>query len=140
MSLVPAIRNILLGVPELTALVGDRIMPGVFDEDVEVPAVMMYVPYGEPHDCLSGGIGMETANLRVECVSKIYQQSYEVWSIVNKALSKDFVPGLYTGCSISGIYQTDGHLVIPDRPLDGSDEWIYRTIQSFNVSYHLYEV
>lgn len=140
MSLLPAIRSLLLASPDVSSAVGDRVIPGVFDEDVTMPAVMIYVPYGQPYDCLSGGVGMETATLRLEVADKSVQRSYETWLACNKVLSRDFAPGVHYGCSIAGIYQTDGHLVIPDRPLDGSDEWIYRTIQSFNVSYHLYEV
>lgn len=139
-GIIPAIRGYLLQSSAITDIVGTRIMPGNFDEDVTTPAVMMYVPYSVPHDHLRGGVSLETAALRVECVSNKYEDSWSLWALVNQRLMQGFLPGLYSGCSISSITQNDGHQVISDRPIDGTDEWHYRTIQTFDVSYHLYEV
>jgi len=138
-NVIAAVRTILLADPSVSISVGTRIYPGQFPEDTEKPAVCLWAVSSEAFDCLDGGIGMETPRIRVEVVSPSRETSDNIWLECNIALSKNFTPGVYAGTFVRSIGQSGGHFHIEDRPYDGSGRWLYRTIQSYQVTYHLYE-
>ena len=88
---------------------------------------------------MDGGLGIEENNVRLECVSGSRSQSDELWLAANAALTKTNKKGLYNGVMVQSLTQSTGSYHIADRPYDGSDRWIYRTIQSFDIYYYLYE-
>ena len=134
-----AIRNILVNETEITNLIGDRIYPDWMKQDAEMPAIVLWTVSSTPYDTMSGGMGMEESRIRVECVSQTREQSDSIWLLVNKALSKTLRKGNYGGVQVCSISQGTGSYHMADRPYDGSDRWLYRTIQSFDIHYYLYE-
>lgn len=138
LGLIPALRNILLADAGVSAIT-TSIVASTFDEDMPRPCVMLYSAYGVPAEAISCSTGFETSNIRIECAADKPKASYDLWVACNKALRDGFVPGIYSGHSIAGIFQSDGHTTLQDKRVDGTDQWIYRTIQSFNVSHHIYE-
>ena len=139
MSSLTAIRAMLIADPDVTALVGDRIMPDHFDQDGERPMVCMWNISAVPYDTLEGGLGFERARVRVECVGDSRAQADAIWLAVNKALTKDLKRGTWDGTLVDCVTQGGGAQHLSDRPMDGSENWLYRSIQSFEISYYLYE-
>lgn len=138
LGLIPALRNIILASAEVTAIT-DRVIASVFTQDMQLPAVMLYSAYGIPFEAMTCDTGCEISNIRVECAGDTPKEAYDLWVAVNKSLRRNFAPGIYSGHSIVGIFQSDGHTTLQDKRVDGNDEWFFRVIQSFNVSHHIYE-
>jgi len=134
-----AIRYILANDPDVSAVVGDRIYPDWLCQDAVMPAITLWAVSSTPFDTMSGGMGMEKSRVRVECISQSRANSDSLWLLVNKALSKVLHKGNYGGIQVCSISQGTGSYQMADRPYDGSDRWLYRTIQSFDINYYLYE-
>lgn len=138
-NVLAAVRSILAADAGVSALAGDRIYPGQFPQDVTRPAVVIWSVSSEAYDCLDGGIGLESPRMRIECVSMSRADSDSLWLACNKALSVGFTQGTYAGTFVRSIAQSGGHFHLEDRPYDGTDRWVYRTVQTFEISYHIYE-
>lgn len=139
MSAIPAIHAILSADAGVTSLVGQRMGPDHFNQDTERPSICYWHISATAYDCMSGGTGMETARIRIETIGDTRAEADAVWLAVNKALTKTNKRGIYGGVAVQSISQGSGCQHLADRPLDGSENWLYRTIQSFDVSYHFYE-
>lgn len=138
-NVLAAVRTILLADPDVAASVGTRIHPGQLPQDATKPSICLWTVSSEAYDCLDGGIGMETPRIRVEVISDSRETSDSIWLECNAALSRNFTPGTYAGTFVRAIGQSGGHFHLEDRPYDGSGRWLYRTIQSYQVTYHLFE-
>jgi hypothetical protein len=136
---IAAIRHILVNDPDVSAIVGGRVYPDWLKQDTEMPAVALWTVSSTAFDCMDGGIGMEKNDIRLECISTSRSQSDDLWIKVNKALTQTNKKGLYNGVMVQSLNQATGSYHMADRPYDGSDRWIYRTIQSFDIYYYLYE-
>ena len=139
MSSLAAIRAILVADADVYATVGERIGPDHFDQSSEMPAIAMWHISGTAYDCMDGGLGFERARVRVECIGDSRAEADSLWVKVNKALTKDLKRGQWGNVQVDSVTQGSGSQHLADRPLDGSENWFYRTIQSFEISYYLYE-
>lgn len=136
---IAAIRHMLVSDPDVTAIVSGRIYPDWLKQDTVMPAIVMWTVSSKPYDCMSGGLGLEESNVRIECISNSRAESDDLWIKVNKALTQTNKKGLYNGVMVQSLNQATGSYHMADRPSDGSDRWVYRTIQSFDIYYYLYE-
>lgn len=136
---IAAIRQMLIGDPEVSAVVGDRVYPDWFKQDTQMPAICMWTISSKPFACMDGGLGIEASLVRVECLSRTRSEADSLWLKTNKALTRQNKKGLYGGVMVQSLTQSTGSYHMADRPYDGSDKWIYRTIQSFEIYYYLYE-
>jgi hypothetical protein len=139
MSAIIPVRSILLADADVSAMVGTRIGPDHFGQDTIKPAVCLWHISGEPYDCLDGGTGFENGRVRVECLSDTRVEADDLCRKVNIALVKSPKRGVWDSVYIDSISQGSGIAHLADRPLNGSQTWLYRTIQSFDVLYHLYQ-
>lgn len=135
---VVAIRDMLVSNVDVAGVVLNRIYPDWFKQDTELPAICLWTVSSKPFDCMEGSLGMEANNIRVECLGKTRSEADALWLKVNKALVQQNKHGVYGGVNVQSMTQSTGSYHIADRPYDGSDRWIYRTIQSFEIYYHLY--
>jgi hypothetical protein len=134
-----AIRHMLVNNSEVSSVVGDRVYPDWFAQDTAMPAICLWTVSSKPFSCMTGGLGIEASTVRVECLGQTRAEADSLWLSCNKALSKDNKKGLYGGVMVQSMDQSTGSYHMADRPYDGSDRWIYRTIQSFQIYYYLYE-
>lgn len=135
---IVAIRDILISNVDVSAIVLNRIYPDWLKQDTELPAICLWTVSSKSFDCMGGGLGMEANNVRVECIGNTRAVADDLWIQVNKALVKNNKHGVYGGVTVQSMTQSTGSYQIADRPVDGSDRWMYRTIQSFEIYYHLY--
>jgi len=134
-----AMRSILLGSPDVVSKVGNRIYPDYLQEDSQLPALLLWTISATPFDCMDGGMGFEKGRVRLEAYAETRQEADQLWLAANKALSKDLKRGVHAGVLVDGITQSTGVFHMADRPVDGSDRWRYRSIQTFEITYYLYE-
>ena len=139
MSTAPAaVRNILLADASVAALVGDRIYPDWVAQASPMPCIVLWTTYSDARDLLNGAMGFENSTVRVECIGLTRAQADDLMLLVNPALVKNPKRGMFGGVHVDSITQSSGTMQMADRPYDGSDRWLYRTIQSFKVNYHLF--
>lgn len=134
-----AIRAILASDSAIVAQVNNRIFPDYLPEDCQMPAIALWTVTATPFDCLGGGQGMEKGRIRVESFANTRAKADELWLLCNKALVKDIKRGEFGGVQVIALSQGTGSHHLADRPYDGTDKWMYRTIQSFDISYNLYK-
>mgnify|MGYP003672641661 CR=1 FL=1 len=134
-----AVRNMLVNDAGVSSVVGDRIYPDWLKQDTDMPAVVMWTVSSKAFGVMDGGLGMEQSNIRVECIAQSRSEADDLWLKVNSALVKTNKKGLYGGVMVQSMDQSTGSHHMADRPYDGSDRWVYRTIQSFDIYYYLYE-
>jgi hypothetical protein len=136
---VAAIRHMLVTDADVASVVGNRVYPDWLSQDTELPAICLWTVSSKSFGCMDGGLGMEANNIRVESIAQSRSEADELWLKVNKALTRTNKKGLYNGVMVQSLDQSTGSYNMADRPYDGSDRWIYRTIQSFEIYYYLYE-
>lgn len=134
-----AVRDILINSPEVSSLVGDRIYPDYLKQDTQMPSCVLWTISANAYDCFDGGMGFEKGRIRFESVAHTRQQADQIWLAANKALTKELKRGVHAGVLVDGITQSTGVFHMADRPADGSDRWLYRSIQTFEITYYLYE-
>ena len=133
-----AIRTILADNAEIIALCGNRVYPDYLAEDTQMPAIALWTVTGTAYDCMNGGLGFMRDRVRVEAFANTRGLADQIWLICNKALTQNPVRGNFGGVQVSAITQANGPHHLADRPYDGTDKWLYRTIQSFDISYYIY--
>lgn len=134
MSIAAEIRGIIAADPDVIALAGGRICVDFIPEDSIMPSALLYIISEKSEDCLSGFVGFETAKIRTEC----YGQTRQEADALHKALrgSLNGVLGRYGDIVIKGIGQDTGRSYLVEKPNDGTDNWLFRTIQTFEVTYN----
>lgn len=136
---IAAIRHMLVTDPAVSAIVGDRVYPDWLKQDTVMPSIALWTVSSTAYDVMDGGLGIEKSNVRLECISQSRSESDALWLAANAALVRTNKKGLYNGVRVQSMTQSTGSYHMADRPMDGSDRWVYRTIQSFDIYYYLYE-
>ncbi len=136
---VAAIRHMLVNDPDVSAIVGPRVYPDWLKQDAVMPSIVLWTVSSRAYGVMDGGLGIEASDIRVECIANTRSEADELWLKVNKALTRTNKKGLYNGVMVQSMSQSTGSYNMADRPVDGSDRWVYRTIQSFEIYYYLYE-
>ena len=134
MSVVTAVRSIIADDSTVQSLAGNRIHVDFIPEDSTMPAALLYVISEQSEDCLDGFVGFETAKIRVECYGESRSQADALHAAARASLNGE--RGVYSGTFIKGIGQDTGRAYLVDKPNDGTDHWLFRTIQTFEVSYN----
>ena len=134
MSVAVSIRGVIAASADVIALAGNRICVDFIPEDSVMPAALLYIIHEESFDCLSGFVGLENAKIRVECYGETRGQSDELHKAIRSSLNG--LLGMHYGTMIKGVSQASGRIYLVDRPNDGTDNWLFKTIQTFEVTYN----
>ncbi len=134
MSVATAVRHIIATDATVQSLASNRVAVDFIPEDSTMPALLLYIISEESEDCLSGFVGFETAKIRVECYGESRSQADALHAAARAALNGE--RGVYSNTFIKGIGQATGRSYLVDKPNDGTDHWLFRTIQTFEVSYN----
>ncbi len=103
-------------------------------EDTEMPSLLLYIASETSEDCLDGFVGFENARIRIESYGENRSQADSLHAAARSALNG--VRGMHSRTMIKGISQNTGRAYLVDRPNDGTDSWLFRTIQTFEVTYN----
>jgi hypothetical protein len=134
MSVAAAVRSIIAADASVIALAGNRVCVDFIPEDSTMPAALLYIASEKAEDCLSGFVGFETANVRLECYGETRKQADDLHAAARASLNGK--RGTYNGTRIKSISQATGRMYLVDKPNDGTDHWLFRTVQAFEVSYN----
>ena len=134
MIVATAVRQIIADDATVTSLAGNRVTVDFIPEDSVMPALLLYIVSESAEDCLSGFVGFETAKIRVECYGETRSQADALHAAARAALNGE--RGVYSNTFIKGIGQDTGRVYLVDKPNDGTDHWLFRTIQTFEISYN----
>jgi hypothetical protein len=134
MSIAATIRTIIADSPDVIAIAGDRICVDFIPEDSIMPAALLYIIHEESFDCLSGFVGLENAKIRIECYGQTRAEADGLHKVIRSSLNG--IIGEHYGTMIKGISQASGRIYLVDKPNDGTDNWLFKTIQTFEVTYN----
>lgn len=134
-SLLPQLISKLKADSGVQALVGTRVFADFAPEDVQKPAVVLYISSETANDCLTGMVNFDEARIRIESFGTTRASADDVCQACRVALNNLMVDN-YSGTSIQGVSQTTGKIHLIDKPNDGTDRWQFRTIQSYLITYH----
>lgn len=133
-NIITAIRKIIAESPAVIAQAGNRVCVDFIPEESDMPAMLLYVANETASDCFDGFVGFETARIRIECYGETRAQADELHKSARESLNG--VVGVHGDVMIKGIGQNTGRAYLVDKPNDGTDQWLFRTIQTFEVSYN----
>jgi len=98
---------------------------------------VFYVITETQEQCLVEVTGFAQATLQIESITDPNTggrtQANLLWSEVNRALLGK--RGVFSGTPIRTITPETGHYTLTDRPEAGSDQFRFRTVQDFGVTY-----
>lgn len=137
MTVLGALSTTLLGSTAVTDLIGQRLHTDVINQDSQRPAALMYVVTERAENCLNGFVGFETATVRIEAYGRSRLEADLVMQAIKESLNG--LIGVVSGTPIRGISQNTGIIHLVDKPNDGTDQWQFRSVQSFDVSYNSFE-
>lgn len=104
-----AIYTILTGVPEFTALAGDRVYPLRVAQSVDLPAVAYQTISNSPTNCKEGDAGLDRKRLQINIYAERYSHQEALAAIIREALSN--TTGAIEGVDIADItYETETDL------------------------------
>lgn len=134
MSVAASIRSIIANDSAVIALAGNRICVDFIPEDSILPAALLYISTETAYDCFDGFVGFDVARIRVEAYGNSRSDADALHGAIRGSLNG--VTGEHYGTMIKGIGQNTGRAYLIDRPNDGTDSWLFRTIQTFEVTYN----
>ena len=137
MSILEAIIYTIKNDATVQGLVGARVHADVLPEDSPKPALLAYVSTETAEDCLTGFIGFDTATIRVESTGLTRKSANETLQAARMSLNG--LQGIVQGVPIQGVSQSTGIFHLSDKPNDATDRWQFRSVQSFDISYHSFE-
>lgn len=133
-SVLPELVSVMKSYSPLTSVVGSRVYADVMPEDVEKPAILLYVTSENAEDCLGGFVGYEVARVRVEAYGN--SRSMADGALEQARQSLNGYTGVAVTLPIKGVSQATGKIDLVDKPNDGTDRWLFRTVQNFLVTYN----
>ena len=114
---------------------GGRIFADFVPEDTQKPAAILYTTFEEPFDCLDSFTSMSIATVRFESYGDTREQADDLATAIEDALNG--YRGKISGDTIfvNGVKRQTGKIHLVDIPNDGTDNWQFRSVQSFDISY-----
>ena len=134
MSIAATVRTVIAGDADVIAVAGNRICVDFIPEDSIMPAALLYIIHEESFDCLSGFVGLENAKIRIECYGQTRSEADALHRVIRASLNG--LIGEHNGTMIKGVSQASGRIYLADKPNDGTDNWLFKTIQTFEVTYN----
>lgn len=132
-SVIEPILERLKADDSVTALVADRIFPGMAPQGTDLPRVTFTVIANEPLNHMGPSqLADHHATMQVDCWAASYDVAYRVRSAVNNSLAghRDRAASPPID-SILQLTERD----LPEDPQDGSDEPIHRISQDYSIWY-----
>lgn len=133
------IREVLLGLSSVTALVGQRIRPGVLDEGDARPAVVISVEREEHQNTLDQSGGLVQADITVHAVADSHRQARILAKMIqtngtNPATGLTDFSGPVSGGVIDSVEVID-EAIVPIPEGDDGDNWLFVVATTFQVWY-----
>lgn len=120
---------------QVNTLSGGRVFADYVPEGSSKPSVILYTTFEEPFDCLDSFTSMSIATVRFESYGDTREQADDLAGAIEDAL--DGYRGKITDDTIfiNGVKRQTGKIHLVDIPNDGTDNWQFRSVQSFDISY-----
>lgn len=133
-------KDYLAASTAITRHVGTRIYPGVLPLDAlsaassTQGAIALRVIGGENVAHLNGYAGTGQDHVQVDTQAKTHIAREAIDEQVRLRMAPSFL-GTYGSVFVSGIHQEGDLIFLEEQPDDGSDDWRYRAIRTFLVTY-----
>lgn len=132
------IRQILLADEVIKNIVSSRVYSDHVPQSIGLPAIIYFVVAGAPEDTIDcRNIGYANTTIQIEAwtdpKSGGRPAANRLWYEINRVLVG------YRGGNIRSIGQSSTMYSLEDRTGAGTDEYRFRAIQDFSVSYHFAE-
>ena len=111
-----AIRLLLLSVPAIATITGDRITLGVADQGERRPRIVLSILDQTPEHTFDGGAGFRTGSVQVACLAQTYRAAHDLADAARVAL--DCYSGTQ-GTTVIEHLEADGLEDINSEPIEG---------------------
>ena len=134
-NVIPTLISIVKSSQKVNGLCSGRIFADFVPEDSPKPAAIIYSTYEEPFDCLEEFLPISIATVRFEAYGETREQSNDLSEAIEESLNGYYGEIFGDEIYIHGVSRQTGQIHLVDIPQDASDNWQFRTAQSFEVSY-----
>ena len=134
-NVLPTLISVTKAYQRVHDLCSGRVYADFIPEGSAKPAAILFSTYEEPFDCLVEFMPISIATVRFEAYGETREEANDLSEAIEQSLRG------YTGqlagddVFINGVSRQTGQIHLVDIPHDGTDNWQFRTAQSFEVSY-----
>jgi hypothetical protein len=134
-NILPTMISAVKADATVNTVSGGRVFADYIPENSDKPAAILYTTFEEPFDCLDSFTPMSIATVRFESYGDTREQADDLASAIEDALNG--YRGKLSGDAIfvNGVKRQTGKIHLVDIPNDGTDNWQFRSVQSFDISY-----
>ena len=136
-SLHRALYAFLSGHSPLTALVGQRVYPGIAPQDTPFPYCTVHELAVASHYYLGGASGTHDTLVQIDCWALSAQQAKQLGALVRHAV--DGLPAVWDGLEIDGVFveaELDDFDAVANAVAtntDASERVLYRRMLTLNI-------
>lgn len=134
-NVLPTLVSIAKSYQKVNGLCSGRVYADFVPEGSLKPAAIVYSTYEEPFDCLVDFLPTSIATVRFESYGDTRQQANDLSEAIEESLNGYYGEIAGDGIYIHGVSRQTGQIHLVDIPNDASDNWQFRTAQSFEISY-----
>jgi hypothetical protein len=131
-----AFREYLISQPGVSGLIGDRVYVSMLKQGATLPAIVMHDSIsGTSYEHLTGGDGLASRRVQIDCVASTVDEAEQLREEVRKASATargtwgSTVSVEVLGCNTAALYAGI------DDAKDGSERPRYRRIIDFTIDY-----
>lgn len=134
-NVLPTLISITKNNTKVQSVCSGRIYADYIPEGSVKPSALLYATYEDAFDCLENFLPVAISTVRFESYGDTRQQANDLAEAIEESLNG------YTGTiagdtiHIHGVSRQTGQIHLVDIPNDGTDNWQFRSVQSFDVSY-----
>ena len=134
-SILPTLIAVAKNDATVLSVSGGRVFADYIPEGSDKPSAILYTTYEDAYDCLTEFFPIATATVRFESYGESREQANDLADAIEDSLNG--YRGRISGDDIfvNGVKRQTGKIHLVDIPHDGTDNWQFRTVQSFDVSY-----
>lgn len=130
-------RDLLITDARITDVVGDRIRPGVLDEDDTLPAIVVTINSEDHHGDLDESSGLISADILLHAIAHRYRQARQLGKRIVASLGDEEGPA--AGGTIQSLdIEDETYTPVPEG--DDSDRWRHVLTVRCTVFYQPQEI
>ena len=134
-NVLPTLISVTKADQRVHDLCSGRVYADFIPEGSARPAAILFSTYEEPFDSLEKFLPISIATVRFESYGDTRKQANELSEAIEQSLSTYLGQLAGDDVFINGVSRQTGQIHLVDIPQDATDNWQFRTAQSFEVSY-----
>lgn len=134
-NVLPTLISVVKNNQKVKKLCSGRVYADFIPESTDMPAAILFATYEEAFDCLVEFMPISISTVRFEAYGDTREESNDLSEAIENALNSYYGQIAGDNIYINGVSRQTGQIHLVDIPQDGTDNWQFRTVQSFEVSY-----